>query len=85
MIARNEDGNYVTYAWPGGYPIYLVVDDSEALCVNCGNTEPSVHEGEPDDGWRVIASEVNYEDPALFCCHCNVRIESAYAEDEANV
>jgi hypothetical protein len=36
------------------------------------------------DGWQVVACAVNWEDPALFCDHTSERIESAYAEDEAN-
>lgn len=38
--------------------------------------------GSPDAEWTIVASEINYEDPTLYCDHCNARIESAYAEDE---
>jgi hypothetical protein len=31
--------------------------------------------------WCLVAVDVNYEDNALYCDHCNARIESAYAED----
>jgi hypothetical protein len=36
-----------------------------------------------DDGWRVVAMEVNWEDSDLYCDHSGERIESAYAEDAA--
>lgn len=77
------------YAWPGGYPMYLVMEDGEALCMNCGRNEyRQIVQGRYDrkrgfrTGWHVEAVDINWEDPALFCCHCNQRIESAYAEDQ---
>ncbi|MBK6906322.1 MAG: hypothetical protein IPH08_04135 [Rhodocyclaceae bacterium] len=72
------------YAWPGGYPLYGIVADGEALCSTCGGM-PEVRDADEDDPsdaqWRLIAVEVNWEDADLFCAHCNGRIESAYAED----
>ncbi len=82
MIARDEDGKFQTYAWPGGYPVYHLCADSGVLCPDCANTHGEVHTNEdgPED-WRIVASDVNYEDPNLYCDHCHKRIESAYAED----
>lgn len=82
---KDEDlGKYPAYAWPGGYPIYYLMNDGEALCPTCMNDASNpIHTDEPNDGWRVVGRDINYEDPSLFCCHCNKRIESAYAEDEA--
>jgi len=81
MIARDDDGSYSAYAWPGGYPVYHLCDDGECLCSTCANDKSNpVHEDEPNDGWRIIGSDVNYEDTHLYCVHCNKRIESAYAE-----
>ena len=34
-----------------------------------------------DDGWRVVACEVNYEDTELYDDHTGRKIESAYGED----
>ena len=31
-----------------------------------------------DDGWRVVAMDVNYEDTDLICDHTNQPIECAY-------
>ncbi len=36
-----------------------------------------------NDGWRVVGMGVNYEDPDLIDDHSGNRIESAYAEDDA--
>lgn len=75
------------YAWPGGYPTYFVTSDGAALCHQCAKQEgkaicDSIRNGF-SDGWKVEAQDVNWEDPSLYCTHCGERIESAYAEDEA--
>jgi hypothetical protein len=76
------------YAWPGGYPLYLVTSDGAALCIDCGRKQwkqicRAIHLN-LRDGWKVEAPDINYEDPSLFCDHCGQRIESAYAEDKAD-
>lgn len=82
LIARDADGKFLRYSDWGLYPVYHLTDDSEALCADCANTEGQVHLDEPDDGWRIVGSGINWEDPELFCVHCGERIESAYAEPE---
>jgi hypothetical protein len=84
LLAANG-GKLPKYAWPGGYPLYYLMDDGEALCPDCAN-DPSnpVHIDGLRDGWRIEAPDINYEDAQLYCAHCNKRIESAYAEDEAS-
>jgi hypothetical protein len=72
-------------AWPGGYPLYFVASDGEALCFPCARKEArnvlqSILD-QCDDGWRVIACEVNWEDSDLHCAHCSKQIESAYGAD----
>jgi hypothetical protein len=75
------------YAWPGFYPTYFVTSDGAALCHRCAKDNgkaicDAIRDG-LRDGWKVEAQDINYEDPALYCDHCGERIESAYAEDEA--
>lgn len=74
------------YAWPGGYPMYLVMHDGEAVCMDCGKSEWSIIEDSTrtrrNDGWTVAGVDVNYEDVELYCANCNKRIESAYGEEE---
>ena len=85
-LKQNHGGNLPAYAWPGGYPIFYVMDDGGTLCPHCAN-DPSnpVHPIETNetrgDGWGLAGYDVNYEDPQLYCDHCGKRIESAYAED----
>ena len=70
----------------GGYPLYLVMADGGCLCADCATKEKGRIHGEmfegADDAWIPYGVEINYEDAALFCDHCNKRIESAYAESD---
>lgn len=74
------------YAWPGGYPLFFVLEDGESLCFKCAKKEAkqiiaSIRE-KSGDGWGVIDCQINDEDPNLQCCHCNSKIESAYGSEE---
>ncbi len=67
------------FAWPGGYPLFAVMDDGAALCRHCAGSERTwIGTTTGSDGWCVRALEINYEDGELFCCHCGARIEAAY-------
>ncbi|WP_156433903.1 hypothetical protein [Bradyrhizobium retamae] len=75
------------YAWPGGYPLYFVTSDGAALSFEAAKQErrnilESIRD-KSNDGWRVVAVAINYEDSSLFCDHTGKRIASAYAEDDA--
>lgn len=72
------------YAWPGGYPIYFVTSDGAALSFDAAKQERrnvlwSIANS-VDDGWRIIAVDINYEDTALICDHTGQSIECAYGE-----
>ena len=75
------------YAWPGGYPLFLLTGDCEALSFDAARecwreiVAEAITGGDP--AWQIIGCKVNWEDPALFCCHSGARIPSAYAEDDA--
>jgi len=75
------------FAFPGGYPKFAITSDGDALCHECCQFEfrniiTSIRQ-DLNDGWQVVGVDINWEDPLLFCGHCNQRIESAYAEDFA--
>lgn len=75
------------YAWPGGYPTFFVTNDGAALCHACMKSERSsivraTLTPHDHSGWAVVAEDVNWEDPDLYCDHCSTRIESAYAEKD---
>jgi hypothetical protein len=72
------------YAWPGGYPFYAITSDGACLCMRCCRTEyrqiSYAVRHALNDGWRVEAFDINWEDTNLLCDHCNEPIESAYEE-----
>jgi hypothetical protein len=75
------------FAWPGGYPMYFVMADGEAISfktarANLRELLAAIANPSPHDSWRVYGCEINYEDGDLYDAHTNERIESAYAEDK---
>lgn len=75
------------YAFPGGYPLYFITAGSAALSFDAAIAEAdrireAIRDNDNTGGWRVVACEVNWEDPALYCDHTNARIPSAYAEND---
>ncbi|MCF7994964.1 MAG: hypothetical protein K9L32_01980 [Chromatiaceae bacterium] len=76
------------YAWPGGYPVYMLMGDGGVLCSTCVSREIRLivdatrPNGSADQQWSCVAVDVNWEDPQLLCDHCGERIESAYADDD---
>lgn len=77
------------FAWPGGYPMYYLCFDGEAMCPACVNanielvdrdSRAKVVDPRTWGGWAVEAADVNWEDDDLVCTHCNKLIESACGE-----
>ena len=75
-VARNP------YAWPGGYPKYLILTDGGSLCPACVKSEffqiAYSDRHDMQDGWGPEAADINWENESLTCDHCNKPIESAY-------
>lgn len=76
------NGQVEACAWPGGYPLLYVANDGGVLCPKCVQANLDLCQDPDADGWNIVGHDINWEDPALYCDHCNGRIESAYAEDE---
>lgn len=72
------------YAWPGGYPIYIVMSDGEPLSVTTARQHwrSIVHStlNGYGDGWAAYAVDINWESE-LYCAHTGAKIESAYGEE----
>lgn len=83
-LIDENDNQLPAYAWPGGYPLFYVTNDSGVLCQDCANM--ALKEGlindEYDPQWYIISYDINYEDTSLYCDHCSKTIESAYGDDE---
>ena len=80
-----EDLNSGKYA-TGGYPKYFITCDGEALSYDSAKkNQKLIVEAIKDqiqDGWLVIACDINWEDTELYCVDTNKKIESAYGEDK---
>lgn len=81
QIAQDVSTN--PYTWPGGYPRYAITDDGGCLCKACCESEVGVIAGSYyNDGWHVVASDINWEDTSLQCDHCYNTIECTYGDDD---
>ena len=68
-----------SFAWPGGYPLYLVLADGGALCPACVRKEwRSLLAADPARQWTPVGVGVHWEGEPLQCCHCWGDIPSAY-------
>jgi hypothetical protein len=72
------------FAWPGGYQMYLITNDGQAMCFKCAikNFRLVVSDwlSNCDTGWKIVGCEINYEDQDCICCNCNKQIPAAYSE-----
>lgn len=73
------------YAWPGGYPLYVIMADGAALsCAAARDNWPAIVRStlrNSRDGWAAAGADINWEDTELFCDHSGERIESAYGDN----
>lgn len=75
------------YAWPGGYPLYLITGDGDALSIDAARHNwrlvcSARIRGDKTDSWYIVDADINYEDQNLYCAHSGERIEFAYGEEE---
>lgn len=75
------------YAWPGGYPTFLLMEDGGTLCHKCTKAHHAeiyraARDPDTDHQWQPEGREINWEDAMLTCSHCGERIESAYADED---
>jgi len=73
------------YAWPGGYPLYFVLADGEALSFESAKRERrEILEAMAGRGWgdlwTPVALEVNWENSSLKCVHSGESIPAAYSD-----
>lgn len=83
----NDVLTYGPYAWPGGYPVYFIAADGEALSFkavkeNQALVTEAMNNSGTDKQWEVIGYQINWEDENLYCAHSNDLIECAYPSDK---
>ena len=75
------------YAWPGGYPLYIVMADGEALSIDAARENyklicAAYIRGDKHNSWLAEGANINYEDENLHCAHTGEKIESAYVGED---
>ena len=82
MIEKVKAFIRMPYAWPGGYPLFAWFNDGDVCCKECAKSEfrQIIADTKADDncGWNIKGVDVNWEQPDLYCAHCDQPIESAY-------
>ena len=73
--------------WPahtdvGGYPLYYLTAAGGVLSPKSANENLEQTLCSDDPQWFIVACDINYEDPDLYCDDSSERIPSAYAEEE---
>lgn len=85
IIAQVKDIVRAPYTFPGGYPKFLVMNDSECLCHQCAKENYKLIVRSTGfnyfDGWQAYGVEINWESETN-CAHCCNLIESAYGVSE---
>ena len=70
LVARER------FAWPGGYPLVLVMSDGETLCPECVRLNfrlivQAARDPHDDSGWRPVGFEVEEApEEEVSCAHC---------------
>jgi hypothetical protein len=75
-------------AWPGGYPVILLMGDGECLCADCAKENyrlisQATRAGDRQSGWNAADTDIYWEGAPLYCAHCNKQTESAYGEPDS--
>lgn len=70
------------FAFPGGYTLIAVMDDGECLCHECtrDNFREILHCTKHQEriGWNFKDVTINWEDPSLYCAHCDGPLTPEY-------
>ena len=88
LLKRAKDAIRMPYAWPGGYPISLVMGDGACLCPECGKKNwRSIYEETRQPGrgtgWKIAAVDVLWEG-GNHCDQCGTCLDAYPAEEDAD-
>ena len=70
-----NDGKLRSFTSIGGYPLVYVTKDNCCLCHTCATDNDQDYD-------PIVAVDVNWENPDLYCDQCSARIESAYTDND---
>lgn len=88
VLQRVKSAIREPYAWPGGYPVYVVMADGDLLCRDCvrSNYRQVVRDTKAGRGcWAAAGADVYWEGPAEYCGHCGAELASAYVDPDDEV
>lgn len=71
------------YAWPGGYPMALLMKDGEVIDSKAARENYRLIRRETGRDWTPIDVFIHWEGEPLVCAHSGRLIESAYGGDES--
>ena len=71
------------FAWPGGYPLFLLTNEGDTLSFAAAfeRIEEETRAIRLGERSRIVACDVNWEDPDMLCAHLGHQIPSAYKPD----
>jgi len=73
------------FAWPGGYPCALLMDDGEVIDSKAARENYKLIRREVDRKWKPLQVFIHWEGEPLFCAHSGRQIESAYGVIEEDL
>ena len=81
---ENPNSPFISFAWPGGYPVIYHCADGGTVCPDCANGAHGSEcaPGDEDPQWNLIGAELYMEGPPLYCDHCSAGVESAYGDPD---
>lgn len=71
------------YAWPGGYPMALLMEDGEVIDSKAARENYRLIRRETGRDWTPVDVFIHWEGEPLVCAHSGRLIESAYGGDES--
>lgn len=71
------------YAWPGGYPMALLMEDGEVIDSKAARENYRLIRRETGRDWTPVDVFIHWEGEPLVCVHSGRLIESAYGGDES--
>jgi hypothetical protein len=70
------------YAWPGGYPMALLMADGEVIDAQAARENYRLIRRETGKDWTPVDVLIHWEGEPLQCAHSGREIPSAYGEVE---
>lgn len=71
------------YAWPGGYPMALLMKDGEVIDYKAARENYRLIRRETGRDWTPVDVFIHWEGEPMVCAHSGRLIESAYGGDES--